>query len=126
MPLPERPLYIGVRENAVAAAFQDPRFPPLGVEELPRLHIEISVMTIPREIDNPEDVLVGRDGIIISRGFQRGLLLPQVPVEQGWDRDRFLSYGCLKAGLPADAWRQGVRIEVFQALVFSEEKPQQD
>lgn len=122
MPLPELPLYIGVRENAVAAAFHDPRFPPVGVEELPRIHVEISVMTIPREIDNPEDVMVGRDGIIVSRGFQRGLLLPQVPVEQGWDRDRFLSYGCLKAGLPADAWRQGVRIEVFQALVFSEER----
>jgi len=121
MPLPQQPLYINVRENAVAAAFQDPRFPPLSDQELPRIHIEISVMTVPWQIDDPEEVQVGRDGIIVSRGFQRGLLLPQVPVEQGWDREQFLSYGCMKAGLPADAWRQrGVRIEIFQALVFSE------
>ncbi|MBN1197651.1 MAG: AmmeMemoRadiSam system protein A [Candidatus Aminicenantes bacterium] len=123
MPLPRQPVYEAVRENAIAAAFEDPRFPPLRDSELSRIHIEISVMTAPREVSGPDDVEVGRDGIIITRGTRRGLLLPQVPVEQGWSRDQFLSYGCLKAGLPPDAWREGVEIETFQAMVFGEEPP---
>jgi len=121
MPLPRQSVYAGVRENAIAAAFEDPRFPPLRISELSSVKIEISVMTPPQMVSGPNEVVVGRDGIIITRGTLRGLLLPQVPVEQGWSREQFLSYGCLKAGLPADAWRQGVRIETFQALVFGEE-----
>jgi uncharacterized protein (TIGR00296 family) len=84
------------------------------------LEIEISILSVPVEVSGPESVEVGRDGIIISKGFSRGLLLPQVPVEQGWSREEFISFGCQKAGLPADEWKKGVKIETFQALVLSE------
>ena len=74
----------------------------------------------PRSPAGPGEVNVGCHGIIVSKGFHRGLLLPQVPVEHGWDRETYLSHGCLKAGLPTDAWKEGAEIEVFTAQVFSE------
>ncbi len=107
---------------AVAAAFEDPRFPAVAADELGELEIEISVLTVPQKVERPDQVQVGRDGIIISKGFQRGLLLPQVPVEQGWDLEQYISYGCRKAGLPPDEWKRGVQIEVFQAVVFGEKE----
>ncbi len=119
-PLPVKPLAQAVSEMAVAAASEDYRFASISGDELDHLRIEISVLTLPRLIDSPEDVEVGRHGIIISRGRQQGLLLPQVPVEYGWDRETYLRHGCLKAGLPDDAWKTGARIEVFEAQVFSE------
>ncbi|MBN2345692.1 MAG: AmmeMemoRadiSam system protein A [Candidatus Aminicenantes bacterium] len=119
-PLPQKPLWEAVAEMAVAAAVEDPRFPKVTPAELEDLHIEISVLTVPEKAAGPEAVRVGVDGIIISKGFRRGLLLPQVPVEQGWDREHYLSHGCLKAGLPADEWKRGVVIETFQAIVFAE------
>jgi AmmeMemoRadiSam system protein A len=119
-PLPMKPLWEAVAEMAVAAAVEDPRFPPVTAEELGDLDIEISVLTVPQKVDAPERVRVGVDGIIVSKGFRRGLLLPQVPVEQGWDLEQFISYGCRKAGLAADEWSRGVEIEVFQAVVFGE------
>jgi uncharacterized protein (TIGR00296 family) len=85
-----------------------------------RLRIDISVLGLPEPVADPAEVVVGRHGIIVSKGFHRGLLLPQVPAEYGWDRETFLDHGCLKAGLPRDAWRKGARIEVFTAQVFSE------
>lgn len=121
-PLPMNPLWEAVAEMAVAAAFEDPRFPAVGQDELAGLDIEISVLTVPRKIAGPDDVRVGTDGIIISKGLQRGLLLPQVPLEQGWDRGQYLSCGCRKAGLPADEWKRGVEIETFQAVVFGEKR----
>lgn len=120
-PLPYKPLYQTIIEVAVAAATEDYRFPPVTEEELPNLVIEISVLTLPRKVKSPEEVVVGQHGIIISKGFNKGLLLPQVPLEYGWDRETYLSYGCLKAGLPADEWKRGVNLEVFEAQVFSEE-----
>jgi AmmeMemoRadiSam system protein A len=119
-PLPVKPLWTTVVEMAVAAATQDFRFEPLRREELDRIRIEISVLSLPRPVDRPSEVEVGRHGIIVSKGYRKGLLLPQVPVEQGWDRETFLQHGCLKAGLPPDEWRKGARIEVFAAQVFSE------
>ncbi len=119
-PLPVKPLIDAVKDNALSAAFEDPRFPPLDKEELKEIDIEISILTVPKKINKPEDVRVGIDGIIISKYGNRGLLLPQVPVEQGWDKEQYLSYGCLKAGLNGDAWREEVEIEVFQAEVFGE------
>ncbi len=119
-PLPVKSLWLTVVEMAVAAASQDFRFEPLRREELGRIRIEISVLGLPRPVDRPAEVEVGKHGIIVSKGFHKGLLLPQVPVEQGWDRETFLRHGCLKAGLPADEWRKGVRLEVFTAQVFSE------
>ncbi len=119
-PIPIKPLLEAVIDNAVSAAVEDPRFPPVQPQEIPDLHLEISILTVPQKVTGPEEVEVGRDGIIISKGFMRGLLLPQVPVEQGWDRDEYISYGCQKAGLPPDEWRRGVTIETFQAEVFRE------
>jgi len=121
-PLPLKPLWEAVAEMAVAAATEDPRFPPVGAAELGKIDIEISVLTVPRKVPGPEAIQVGRDGIIISKGLMRGLLLPQVPVEQGWDLEQYVSYGCRKAGLPADEWQRGVQIETFQAVVFGEKK----
>lgn len=119
-PLPMKPLWEAVQEMAVAAAFEDPRFPAVAQGELEGLDIEISVLTVPREVAGAERVRVGVDGIIVSKGPYRGLLLPQVPVEQGWDLEQYVSYGCRKAGLPPDEWKRGVRIETFQAVVFGE------
>ena len=121
-PLPHKTVSEAVLDNAIAAAFEDPRFPPLSREEFGAIDIEISILTLPVEIKRVEEIAIGRDGIIISKGYNRGLLLPQVPVEQGWDLAQYLSYGCMKAGLPADEWRKGVRIETFQAIVFGEKE----
>ncbi|MGB9907516.1 MAG: AmmeMemoRadiSam system protein A [Candidatus Saccharicenans sp.] len=120
-PLPYKPLYQTIVEMAVAAATEDYRFPPVTEEEIQDLVIEISVLTLPRKVKSPEEVVVGRHGIIISKGYNKGLLLPQVPLEYGWDRETYLSHGCLKAGLPADEWKRGVNLEVFEAQVFSEQ-----
>jgi uncharacterized protein len=114
-----KPLYQTVRECALSAALHDRRFDPVELEELPHLHLEISVLSPLVDI-LPEDVEVGRHGLLISRGFQRGLLLPQVAVEWQWDRETFLSETCHKAGLPADDWRRGARIQAFSAQIFAE------
>jgi len=114
-----KPLYQTVRECALAAALHDTRFDPVEPEELPLLHLEISVLS-PLEDIRPEQVEVGRHGLLISMGFQRGLLLPQVAVEWKWDAERFLRETCSKAGLPGNAWQQGARIQAFSAQIFSE------
>ena len=105
---------------AVAAASEDPRFTPLSPEEMDRLKIEISVLSVPAPVVRREGIEVGTHGIIVSKGLNRGLLLPQVAAEYGWDRDTFLRQGCLKAGLAPDEWRKGAKIETFTAQVFSE------
>ncbi len=112
------PLYDTVIRTAVYAATQDRRFPPVTREELDDLEYEISVLTTPEKVDGPGRVEVGRHGLVISRGENRGLLLPQVAVECGWDRDTFLSQACVKAGLPPDAWKKGAEISTFEAIVF--------
>lgn len=120
-PLPYKALDEAVAEMAVAAASQDYRFEPLTPEELARTTIEISVITVSKPIGSPDEVEVGRHGIVVSKGSRQGLLLPQVPGEYGWSREEFLRHGCLKAGLPPDEWKKGARIDVFEARVFSEE-----
>jgi AmmeMemoRadiSam system protein A len=116
------PLWRAVRDNAIAAAFEDPRFDPLQAEELPRTHIEISALT-PLRRATADEVTVGRDGILIERGPARGLLLPQVAVEYGWDRVTFLDHTCRKAGLEAGCWRHAdTVISVFSAEVFGEDE----
>jgi AmmeMemoRadiSam system protein A len=115
------PLYQAVASSAIAAAFRDPRFPPLHPGELEQLHLEISVMGPIEMVRNVEEIVVGRDGLILSQGRNAGLLLPQVASEYRWDRETFLNQTCLKAGLPRDAWRsKDCRIEKFSALVFGE------
>jgi AmmeMemoRadiSam system protein A len=119
-PLPVKPLDETIIEMAVAAATQDTRFEPVSSNELKNIKIEISVLGLPAPAKDAAEVQVGCHGIIVSSGYHRGLLLPQVPVEQGWDRDTYLCHGCLKAGLPPDAWKKGAKIETFTAQVFSE------
>jgi AmmeMemoRadiSam system protein A len=115
------PLYQAVIDNAVNAARRDPRFDPLGLDEVGEVDIEISVMTVPRKITDIGEIEVGRHGLIASQGLSRGLLLPQVATEYGWDRETFLNHVCQKAGLRPDAWRDGkVDFEVFSAQVFGE------
>jgi AmmeMemoRadiSam system protein A len=115
-----RPLGETVQDVAVSAAVRDPRFPPLQAHEIPALTVSISVLT-PLERTAPERVEVGRHGIQISRGEARGVLLPQVATEHGWDRETFLSETCRKAGLPRDAWQDpATRVDVFEAEVFGE------
>ncbi len=121
-PLPYKPLADTVKEMALAAATQDRRFLPIQPEELGRLKIEISVLTLPRQIQEADEVEVGRHGIVISKGMAKGLLLPQVPTEYNWDRETFLRHGCLKAGLDEREWKKGAKIEVFEAQVFSEQE----
>ena len=116
-----KPLLQAVQEMAAAAAFHDPRFPPLGQDELADLEIEISVLSPMRLIKNVEEIKVGEHGLYIQRGLDRGLLLPQVAVEYHWDRTTFLQQTCCKACLPADAWKDpATRIYVFTAEIFSE------
>lgn len=121
-PLPYKPLIETISEMALAAATQDTRFDSIRESELVRMNVEISALTLPRPIKDPAEVEVGRHGIIVSKGPYQGLLLPQVPLEYGWDRETFLRHGCLKAGLPDDAWKKGASIQVFEAQVFSEPK----
>jgi AmmeMemoRadiSam system protein A len=114
-----KPLFQTVRECALAAALRDTRFDPVEPEELPFLHLEISVLS-PLQDVRYNQIEVGRHGLLISRGNRRGLLLPQVAVEWKWDREVFLSETCRKAGLPEDEWRRGARIQAFTAQIFSE------
>ena len=117
--LPLVPLYRAVAETAHAAAFEDSRFLPVTMEEALELEVSLSVLSRLFPI-HPEKVEVGRHGLLISDGARRGLLLPQVSVENGWDRGTFLEQTCRKAGLPLDAWRKNATIEAFTAEVFAD------
>jgi uncharacterized protein len=116
---PTQSLYATVAETARAAAFDDPRFEAVTQDEAPELRIEISVLSTLKPIA-PEDVVVGRHGLVAMQGSRRGLLLPQVPVEWAWDRETFLSQTCMKAGLAPDAWLRGAELQAFTAEVFGE------
>lgn len=116
---PFTPLYQTVRECAIAAALYDPRFPSVSPGELSSLLLEISVLSPPVEV-KPEEIEIGRHGLLISHGSACGLLLPQVAAHWNWGRIRFLEETCAKAGLDRHAWRQGAQIEAFTAQVFAE------
>lgn len=118
-PLAIAPLYQTVADTAAAAAFEDPRFMPVTADELPNLSIEISVLS-PLNLISAEEVEVGRHGLVVSYNGRRGLLLPQVPVEHGWDRETFLAQTCMKAGVSPDAWKRGARLEAFTAEIFGD------
>jgi len=129
-PEPIMPLGDAIRQAAVAAATEDPRFRPVLETELENLTVEVSVLSKPElvKVQNPRDytkaVKVGVDGLIAEKGYCRGLLLPQVPVEWKWDEEEFLSETCMKAGLSADAWlAPGFKLYRFTAQVYSEESP---
>ncbi|HEV2424644.1 MAG TPA: AmmeMemoRadiSam system protein A [Terriglobia bacterium] len=111
-------LTLTVANCAASAALYDPRFPAVLPAELPHLDIEISVLSPLTDIA-PEAIEIGRHGLMISSGFRRGLLLPQVPLEWGWDRESFLEQTCAKAGLPTNAWRRGARIQGFTTQIIA-------
>ena len=112
-----------MHEAAIRAAFDDVRFAPLSRDETENLTIEISVLSALREISDITEIRVGEHGLLIQRGYARGLLLPQVAVEHSWDRETFLTQTCRKASLPPDAWKTaGVHIFLFTAEVFHEKK----
>jgi AmmeMemoRadiSam system protein A len=115
----DAPLGRTIAHLGAAVADSDPRFSPVSAFELSGIHLEISVLT-PEEAVSIDAIEVGRHGLIVEDGYARGLLLPQVAVEHSWDRDTFLAHTCLKAGLPADAWKHGARILAFEAEVFGE------
>jgi uncharacterized protein (TIGR00296 family) len=129
-PEPSLPLVEATCKAAVSAAAEDPRFPPLLESELEQTLIEVTVLTPPELIEaaSPKDytknIEIGRDGLIVEKGFHRGLLLPQVPVDQGWSREDFLAYACMKAGLMADCWlEEDTKIYKFSGIVFTEVEP---
>jgi uncharacterized protein (TIGR00296 family) len=128
-PEPVKPLVQATIDVAIGAATQDPRFPPLNVNELADITVEVSVLTPPKSIEVSksseylEKVTIGVDGLIVEMGVYRGLLLPQVPLEWGWDVEEFLGNTCMKAGLSLDCWlREGVKIYSFQSQIFEEKK----
>jgi hypothetical protein len=116
--------------EAAQSVTQDPRFPPLQEAELDAILVEMTVLTKPELIkvkepkDYPAHIDIGCDGLIVEHGFYKGLLLPQVPVEQGWEKEEYLSHTCMKAGLPPDAWLdKTTKISKFQGQIFTEIKP---
>lgn len=129
-PYPTSPLVEAVIDSAINAATQDPRFYPLTLKEMGKVVFEVSVLTPPElvEVKNPKEYMskikVGEDGLIVERGFYKGLLLPQVPVEWGWCEEEFLCQCCVKAGLPPDNWlTKDAKIYKFKAIIFEEETP---
>ena len=129
-PMPEKKLSYAIIEGAIAAATEDPRFPPVTTKELDDITFEVTVLTPPMKIDvsDPMEYLtkikVGRDGLIVRHSFYSGLLLPQVPGEYGWNVEEFLQHTCHKAGLEKDFWKSGkAKIEKFEGIVFKEETP---
>jgi uncharacterized protein (TIGR00296 family) len=130
LPYPVKPLTEAVIESAVNAALNDPRFPPVSLEEMDSIIVEVSILTPPKELDVkilkeiPDRIEVGVDGLIVSKGNQRGLLLPQVAMDWGWDAEEFLTQCCLKAWLQPDAWLlPDTKISKFQTIIFSEIEP---
>ncbi len=132
-PLPDRKLFDVLIEASIAAATEDPRFPPVKSEELDQITFEVTVLTQPEEIqvsdpkEYPSKIKVGRDGLIVKHGFNSGLLLPQVPVEYSWTEEEFLGHTCEEANLPWDCWKdKETQIQKFEGIVFKEESPNGD
>ena len=128
-PEPIMPLALATIDAAISAATRDPRFYPVSVEELPKLLFEVTVLTPPQPIavppeELPRAVKVGRDGLIVRCGYASGLLLPQVPVEWGWNEEEFLAQTCVKAGLPPNCWLDPrCQFYKFQGQIFTEVEP---
>lgn len=128
--LPYKKLFIALTDAVIAAATEDPRFPPVKLEELDSLTFEVTVLSSPTRIkvSNSKEYLskikIGQDGLIVKYGYNSGLLLPQVPIEYGWNEKEFLEHTCEKAGLPKDFWKNNeVEIQKFEGIVFKEKYP---
>ncbi len=132
-PEPTFPLKKAIERGAQNAAVSDPRFPALEEDELDSIIVEVSLLTPPEELDYedsselPEKVICGKHGLIASKGSRRGLLLPQVPVDQGWNEEQFLDHTCRKAGMLPTEWKKGnCKIERFEGVIFAEKEPYGD
>lgn len=120
-------LYETIHNAAIQAAFHDPRFPPVKKNELSNIEIEISILSRPFKMNDYEEIIIGKHGLIVTEYGRRGLLLPQVPIEHNMDKWEFLSSLCVKAGLPEDLWQQKtLNIEMFTATVFSEKETENE
>jgi len=129
-PLPNKKLFNALEEAAISAATEDPRFPPVKFEELDSITFEVTILTPPTkiEVSDPQEYLskikVGQDGLIVTYGYNSGLLLPQVPIEYGWNEREFLEHTCEKAELPKDYWKKPeIEIQKFEGIVFKEKDP---
>jgi hypothetical protein len=118
--LPRRELYRAVMDRALSAAFEDPRFPAVKTVEMDDIEVEISALTPPKSVASYEDIVIGRHGMILQKGFRSAVFLPQVAPEQGWGLEETLTHLSMKAGLRPDEWREGCSYEVFEATVFGE------
>ncbi|MGA9187842.1 MAG: TIGR00296 family protein [Methanosarcina sp.] len=128
-PFPDSTLEEAIIDSAISAATRDPRFPPVGEDELDDIVVEVTVLTSPEKINAPPKELpnrieIGRHGLIVKQGYCQGLLLPQVAPENNMDSIDFLSHTCLKAGLSPDAWLKGAEISCFEGQIFKEKEPQ--
>jgi len=127
-PYPDSTLAEAIMDSAISAATRDPRFPPVGKEELDSIVIEVTVLTQPEKInaspkDLPDKVIIGKHGLIVKQGYYQGLLLPQVAPENNMDAIDFLSHTCMKAGLSPDAWVNGAEVYRFEGQIFKETEP---
>ena len=120
---PREPVARAVSRLAAEVTCMDTRFPPISEPEVARLDVELSVLSPRHHVSDPSAIEVGRDGLVVEQGHRRGLLLPQVAVEHGWDTRTFLAHACVKAGLPPDAWTAGASVYRFEADVFGETSP---
>lgn len=116
---PQAPLYLSVHENAIGAALRDPRFPPVSARDVPRLTVDVSILSPIEPIAGPEAFRLGEHGIILEKGWNRAVYLPEVAPEQGWTVEQTLCSLSEKAGLPPDAWREGTSFKVFSSVVLS-------
>jgi len=131
-PYPIKRLDVAIIETAISAATQDPRFPPVRIEEMDQIEVEVTVLTPPQKLEVPaekraEAIEIGRHGLMVVHGFYSGLLLPQVAVEYNMDEEEFLTQTCLKAGMPPDAWLdQEVDVYTFEGQIFKEKEPRKE
>jgi len=116
---PVEPLYLSVHHNAVNAARHDPRFSPVQSTELPDITVDVSILSPIRDIPNLDAFKLGQHGIILGKGMARAVFLPEVATEQGWTKEATLAYLSQKAGLSADAWREGAQFQVFESVVLT-------
>ena len=128
-PFPDSTLEEAIMDSAISAATRDPRFPPVGEDELDDIVVEVTILTPPEKINAPPKELpdrieIGRHGLIVKQGYCQGLLLPQVAPENNMDSIDFLSHTCLKAGLSPDAWLKGAEVSCFEGQIFKEKEPQ--
>ncbi|RPJ79146.1 MAG: TIGR00296 family protein [Alphaproteobacteria bacterium] len=128
-PYPDSTLEDAITDSAISAATRDPRFPPVGKDELDDIVVEVTVLTPPERINAPPKELpnlieIGRHGLIVKQGYCQGLLLPQVAPEHNMDSIDFLGHTCLKAGLSPDAWLRGAEVHCFEGQIFKEKEPQ--